>query len=138
MKIFFQNCGMDFQISSFQYNLQDLELQLSRMEEDIVIANAMKTQLTTFQEMEKENRKLVKDNEYLRYTHHSFEHKCCIYDVLSTSRGSSHCVASMHTKMILHILKEALSHLSLIVRKPVFGVSDLVRHKSGCTVLEDG
>ena len=93
---------MDFQISSFQYNLQDLELQLSRMEEDIVIANAMKTQLTTFQEMEKENRKLVKDNEYLRYTYHSFEHKCCIY-VLSTSRGSSHCVASRHTKMILHI-----------------------------------
>ena len=37
------------------------------MEEDSVIANAMKTQLATFQEMEKENRKLVKDNEYLRY-----------------------------------------------------------------------
>ena len=27
--------------------------------------------------------------------------------------------------------------LSLIVRKAVFGVSDLVRHKPGCTVTED-
>ena len=38
------------------------------MEEDNIVAKALKTQLTTFQEMEKENRKLVKDNEYLRYT----------------------------------------------------------------------
>ena len=37
------------------------------MEEDNIVAKALKTQLTTFQEMEKENRKLVKDNEYLRY-----------------------------------------------------------------------
>ena len=28
--------------------------------------------------------------------------------------------------------------MSLVVRKPVFGVSDLVRHKPGCTVTEDG
>ena len=28
--------------------------------------------------------------------------------------------------------------LSLVVRKPVFGVSDLVRHKFGCTATEDG
>ena len=29
--------------------------------------------------------------------------------------------------------------LSLVVRKPVFGVSDQVRHKSGCfTATEDG
>ena len=37
------------------------------MEEDNIVAKALKTQLTTFQEMEKENRKLLKDNEYLRY-----------------------------------------------------------------------
>ena len=37
------------------------------MEEDNIVAKALKTQLTTFQEMEKQNRKLVKDNEYLRY-----------------------------------------------------------------------
>ena len=28
--------------------------------------------------------------------------------------------------------------MSLFVRKPVFGVSDLVRHKPGCTGTEDG
>ena len=29
-------------------------------------------------------------------------------------------------------------HMSLVVRKPVFGVSDQVRHKSGCTATENG
>ena len=28
-------------------------------------------------------------------------------------------------------------YLSLVVRKPVFGVSDRVRHKPGCIVTED-
>ena len=28
--------------------------------------------------------------------------------------------------------------MSLVVRKPVFGVSDQVRHKPGCAVIEDG
>ena len=28
-------------------------------------------------------------------------------------------------------------HMSLVVRKPVFGVSDQVPHKSGCAVTED-
>ena len=29
-------------------------------------------------------------------------------------------------------------YLSLVVRKPVFGVSDQVRQKPGCTTTEDG
>ena len=29
-------------------------------------------------------------------------------------------------------------YMSFIVRKPVFGVSDMVQHKSGCTATEDG
>ena len=29
-------------------------------------------------------------------------------------------------------------YMSLIVRKPVLGVSDLVRHKLGCSATEDG
>ena len=29
-------------------------------------------------------------------------------------------------------------HMSLVVRKPVFGVSDQVWHKPGCTATEDG
>ena len=31
-----------------------------------------------------------------------------------------------------------LPRMSIVVRKPVFGVSDQVRHKSGCTTTEDG
>ena len=30
------------------------------------------------------------------------------------------------------------SDMSLVVRKPVFGVFDQVRHKPGCTIIEDG
>ena len=30
------------------------------------------------------------------------------------------------------------SYMSLVVRKPVFGVSDQVRHKPGSTAIEDG
>ena len=29
-------------------------------------------------------------------------------------------------------------HMSLVLRKPVFGVSDQVPHKPGCTATEDG
>ena len=29
-------------------------------------------------------------------------------------------------------------YMSLVVRKPVFGVSDQVPHKPGCTATEDG
>ena len=29
-------------------------------------------------------------------------------------------------------------HMSLVVRKPVFGISNQVRHKPGCTTTEDG
>ena len=29
-------------------------------------------------------------------------------------------------------------YMSLVVKKRVFGVSDLVRHKPGCAVTEDG
>ena len=36
------------------------------------------------------------------------------------------------------IMLHALNYLSLVVRKPVFGVSDQVPHKSGCTATEDG
>ena len=34
--------------------------------------------------------------------------------------------------------KENSLQMSLVVRKPVFGVSDQVRHKPGCTAKEDG
>ena len=31
-----------------------------------------------------------------------------------------------------------LEYMSLVLRKPVFGVSDQVPHKRGCTATEDG
>ena len=34
--------------------------------------------------------------------------------------------------------KHCLNVMSLVVRKPVFRVSDQVRHKPGCTAIEDG
>ena len=34
--------------------------------------------------------------------------------------------------------RQSVALLSLVARKPVFGVSDQVRHKSGCTTIEDG
>ena len=44
---------------------------------------------------------------------------------------------------MLNMIKRRLygaiyDQLSLVVRKPVFGVSDQVRHKPGCTATEDG
>ena len=34
--------------------------------------------------------------------------------------------------------KRQMNHLSLVMREPVFGVSDQVPHKPGCTATEDG
>ena len=31
-----------------------------------------------------------------------------------------------------------IANMSLVVRKPVFGVSEQVRHKPGCTATEEG
>ena len=38
----------------------------------------------------------------------------------------------------ISLILAILIHMSLVVRKPVFGVSDQVRHKPGCTATEDG
>ena len=39
-----------------------------------------------------------------------------------------------------HFYADMYNHIkmSLVVRKPVFGVFDQVRHKPGCTTTEDG
>ena len=34
--------------------------------------------------------------------------------------------------------RETRDNMSLVMRKPVFGVSDQVRHKPGCTTTKDG
>ena len=46
---------------------------------------------------------------------------------------------SKSNKIIMCTVMPQISHeMSLVVRKPVFGVSDQVRHKPGCTITEDG
>ena len=40
--------------------------------------------------------------------------------------------------MNIHILQELKDDLSSDTRKPVFGVSDQLRHKPACTVTEKG
>ena len=62
-----------------------------------------------------------------------------------------HCVSAQSCKRTEHTMSTrkpepaqekwyvGLSlYMSLVVRKPVFGVSDLVRHKPGRTTTEDG
>ena len=39
-------------------------------------------------------------------------------------------------RVIIRLLH--LHHMNLVVRKPVFGVSDQVQHNPGCTATEDG
>ena len=55
-------------------------------------------------------------------------------------RRKKKCFAQSNPELNLAVsrLKNAMYSLSLVLRKPVFGVSDQVRHKPGCTVTEDG
>ena len=45
---------------------------------------------------------------------------------------------TQYTCIAVTCIMQILEQMSLVVRKPVFGVSDQVRHKPGCTVSEDG
>ena len=38
----------------------------------------------------------------------------------------------------IYIARIEVIQMSHVMRKPVFGVSDQVRHKPGCTATEDG
>ena len=48
-----------------------------------------------------------------------------------------HCLPFTYLKT-LSSAEEQYSYLSFVLRKPVFGVSDQVRHKVGCTTTQDG
>ena len=48
------------------------------------------------------------------------------------------CMPLLGPELVNKILVSCtINQLSLVLRKPVFGVSDQVRHKPGCTVTED-
>ena len=60
----------------------------------------------------------------------------------SSSTNTSYCVAFLYKKVCAKRLMvvchtECNSHVSHFARKPVFGVSDQVRHKPGCAATED-
>ncbi|KAH3863656.1 hypothetical protein DPMN_026645, partial [Dreissena polymorpha] len=60
-------CGeLKLKITQYEQKVKELELQLSRLEEDSVVGKAMKSQLATFQHMERQNRKLLDENTYLK------------------------------------------------------------------------
>ena len=60
---------------------------------------------------------------------------CCLWKQINQGNSWCFCCRSISkTWEKVHILW----YLSLVVRKPVFGVSDQVRHKPGCTATEDG
>ena len=75
---------------------------------------------------------------------------CKCFDVIVTTKsGLVLCktltltfvlVVNRKDRENLHTRSSGLkkNHMSLVVRKPVFGVSDEVRHKRGCTATEDG
>ena len=54
------------------------------------------------------------------------------------------CILHGHVCIMCHVAEEQIrrvfddNYMSLVVRKPVFGVSGQVRHKPGCTATEDG
>ena len=48
-------------------------------------------------------------------------------------------VTETHSAMVeVSITNRLPPNMSLVLRKPVFGVSDQVPHKGGCTATEDG
>ena len=61
------------------------------------------------------------------------------YENFRAERLANGAVAPKKTKWVSVLFGATflLSQLSLVMRKPVFGVSDQVRHKPGCTKTED-
>ena len=66
----------------------------------------------------------------------------CRYTLEPPQGGGSneypHSMFWRKNKKKIYPCKPQFYYMSLVVRKPVFGVSDQVRHKPGCTVTEDG
>ena len=59
---------------------------------------------------------------------------------MSLTNSETHiCLCLNLLNLWLHdYVDRSCNHMSLVVRKPVFEVSDQVRHQPGCTTTEDG
>ena len=61
-----------------------------------------------------------------------------LLDLNTNKRDSSIDFKHLYTFNTEENVNRYVWHVSLVVRKPVFGVSDQVRFVSGCTTTEDG
>ena len=61
-----------------------------------------------------------------------------VYPPLYAKSRFSHDMAHLKEGVGQAVSDDDGNKLSLVVRKPVFGVSDQVPHKPGCTATEDG
>ena len=100
----------------------------------------------------------VKDNYYARFHPHSYH--CCkemefiprldvnfldstqIVDGRTDGRTNERTNERTNGRKVEPLYRTLLNagaiKMSLVVRKPVFGVSDQIRHKQGCKATEDG
>ena len=58
--------------------------------------------------------------------------------ILNRLSVSMHSLILLGSILLILVMSRYSSYLSLVVRKPVFGVFDQVGHKPGCTATEDG
>ena len=65
-----------------------------------------------------------------------FLYLCSKYKGTYKLRG--HCTLRFHIRKNQGFSWHGSYYMSLVVRKPDFGVSNQVRHKPGCTATEDG
>ena len=75
-----------------------------------------------------------------RYLIISADHlvKLIVHHPVEVALSHASPVEQVVEDLVVKVGSEYMYYFSLVVRKPVFGVSDQVRHKPGCTATEDG
>ena len=61
-----------------------------------------------------------------------------MYYLCSKSKSVDQLCSDLICSLAKDMLSCDVASMSHVTSKPVFGVSDQVRHKPGCTVTEDG
>ena len=61
-----------------------------------------------------------------------------MYYLCSKSKSVEQLCSDLICRLAKDMLSCDVASMSLVTSKPVFGVSDQVRHNPGCTVTEDG
>ena len=63
---------------------------------------------------------------------------CIVWFVSKLVENPEDWLSQNEAHLVLLSVWHRLLHMSLVVRKPIFGVSDQVLHKPGCAATEDG